>query len=100
MRIHAAAMDIAHRTAVPPKQLRAHPAVAFEWQRAAMEEFGSADMGHFGPRGAMIPDYFDTRPHVLGMSVETDPWLPPDMFRLCDEDGTLLYDSREGTSAL
>lgn len=99
-RIHDAASEIAYRTSVPPKQLRCHPSTGFELHQAWAEMTGAYDMGRFGPRGAIIPDYFDTRPQILGMAVETDSWLPPGMFRLCDEDGTLLYDSREGTSAL
>lgn len=33
---------------------------------------------------------------VLGMRFNIDDWLPPDVWRLADEHGTLLYDCREG----
>ncbi len=35
-------------------------------------------------------------PEVFGMRLNTDEWLPPDVWRLADEHGTLLYDCREG----
>ncbi len=35
-------------------------------------------------------------PGPLGLTVVVDRHLPPDVWRLCDADGTLLYDCREG----
>ncbi len=33
---------------------------------------------------------------LFGMRLHTDTWLPPDVWRLADEHGTLLYDCRQG----
>jgi hypothetical protein len=41
-----------------------------------------------------------TDPHVGGLRIVVDDHLPADVWRLCDEDMTLLYDCREGTHAL
>jgi hypothetical protein len=37
----------------------------------------------------------DTTP-VFGMRLNIDDYLPPDVWRLADDHGTLLYDCREG----
>lgn len=90
--ILTAAGDITHRTMLRPDEVRCHPETALRidqemWARALT------------PHPYTIPGITENR-GAVGMRVEVDPWLPPGMFRLCDEDGTLLYDSREGTSAL
>jgi len=33
---------------------------------------------------------------MLGMAVEEDQYLPPEVWRLTDRHGTLLYDCRQG----
>lgn len=45
--------------------------------------------GHIAPPGL-------TEPSLLGVRLVVDPHLPPDVWRLTDEDETLLYDCREG----
>jgi hypothetical protein len=39
---------------------------------------------------------FTAEPALFGMNLDTDQWLPPDVWRLADEHGTLLYDCRQG----
>lgn len=41
-----------------------------------------------------VPMATDSRP--FGLAVDVDEWLPPGVWRLCDDDGTLLRDCREG----
>lgn len=48
--------------------------------------------------GPYLPPYGlePTALPVLGMQLNIDDYLPPDVWRLADEHGTLLYDCREG----
>lgn len=39
---------------------------------------------------------FTADPVLFGMHVQPDSYLPPDVWRLADEHGTLLYDCRQG----
>lgn len=96
----AGAMDVTRRAVEAPAVLRAHPATVHRLLLASKEHHDVIALGNFGPRHAVIPDYFDTRPSVLGIAMENDDYLPEGAFRLCDEYGTLLLDSREGTHAL
>lgn len=89
---------VQRRTYDRPAILRCAPNVAYEIMVTFDPLTVGADFGRFGPPGAGIPDYFDPRPGALGMRLETDEYLPPGAWRLCDEDDTLLYDCREGTS--
>lgn len=100
LRVLNAAQDITHRRGHPPEVIRCHPRVAIDLAHATAETVGAYDLGRFGPPGATIPDYFDTRPPLAGMPIEDDPYLPAHVWRLCDTDATLLYDCREGTPAL
>lgn len=102
--VHAAAMELTRRLGQRPVILRVgHAAwIGAETMIRNNRALGASTLGRFGPPGANIPDYFDPTPGVilLGLIVELDQWLQPAAWRLCDADGTLLYDSREGTHAL
>ena len=39
---------------------------------------------------------FTAEPVLFGMQLNGDNYLPPDVWRLADRYGTLLYDCREG----
>ncbi len=60
--------------------------VGVQLYRMAMDLHGMT----WAPVGAPMGD------DLFGMRLHTDSWLPPDVWRLADEHGTLLYDCRQG----
>lgn len=86
-RIHAAVQQVQHRRYLPDLELRCHPSVAIDLHREALDS-----------SGAFMPASFAGHtPRLLGMEMVSDEWLPRGVWRLCDDDGTLLLDCREGT---
>jgi hypothetical protein len=95
---------------VKPAVLRCHPKVSMALLAEGRPEHIGATFGQFvnaesigtWPDGTPVtfPGAFDPRLGALGLKIEQDMHLPVDVWRLCDADQTLLYDCREGASAL
>jgi hypothetical protein len=93
--------DLARRSRRKATVLRCSPKFHYQLLQESIELERSApglsmSLGRFGPPGANIPDWYDPRPGIIGLTIEDDGWLPPDVWRLCADDQTLLYDCREG----
>jgi hypothetical protein len=102
--------EVQRRRYDKPAVLRCHPSVEYALHAHREAQHFGTTSGRFGdpepigtwPDGqsVSVPGMFDPRHGALGMALEIDQYLPVDVWRLCDADQTLLYDCREGTSAL
>lgn len=63
-------------------------------RRAGMEIYRISLESHYAVNPYSF-EHVDTPP-VFGMRLNIDDYLPPDVWRLADEHGTLLYDCRQG----
>lgn len=78
--------------------LRCHPGVWHELQFADPCPPTPGRPDQWGRRDTYLPQ--DGPPTIIGLTVCIDEHLPALVWRLCDEDMTLIYDCREGTNTL
>jgi hypothetical protein len=69
------------------RRLQVHPQTGYELQRQMM-------IDACAPHDYRPPGLYEPGP--VGLDLETNEHLPPGVWRLADEHGTLLYDCREG----